>query len=333
MAALDQALKESDLVRILAYGASKMRKTWFACKAAELGFNVILCDIDYGFHVAKNLTPEARKRIFHVDMRGPVDGYKNCGAMTLAWAMTGQVTLYDETERKYARRTGLDPDKKYVKFDFSKATSRDILIIDSWTQFSQHLVLADRNVMDPTQVPKLEWDDYQKQRLALDHFISNMARLNCHLIVIGHAEEWAKRRADAPQKAKPEEAIEAIRTQPMSVSRSHAATLAKNFTDVLYFMAPNPLIGVQISTKGSDDFDAGSRTLPPGLKKWDDVSIANFLPQAMVDAVATNSQYSSEAVVEINGSDMVAAAQANAHINVDSKKPSTILNNLKGNSK
>ena len=326
MAALEDALQDSDLVRILSYGDAKMRKTWWATRVAELGFNVILCDIDYGFHVTKNLAPEIRKRIFHVDMRGPVDSFKNCGAMTLSWAMTGQVTIYDERLRKYTRKTAIDPDQEYVVFDTSKFTSKDVLIIDSWTQLCQHLALADRSVADPTQVPKLEWDDYQKLRLALDHFLSNAMRLNCHLIVIGHAEDWAKRKADAPAKAKPEDAIESIKRQPMSISRSHASTLAKNFTDVLYFAAANPLIGVQISTKGSDDFAAGSRSKAPGLYKWDDLQFDQFVPQAMLDAVKDNVNYSCEAVKMVKGEEIAVKSQSAAAIHVPGDKPTGILN-------
>lgn len=325
MAALEDALQDGDLTRILLYGDAKMRKTWWATRIAELGFNVILCDIDYGFHVTKNLAPEVRKRIFHVDMRAPIDSFKNCGAMTLSWAMTGQVTFYDETERKYARKASIQAEREYVKFDTSRFTSKDVLIVDSWTMLCQHLALADMGVTDPTQVAKLEWDDYQKIRLALDMLISNMMRMNCHIIVIGHAEDWAKRKADAPVKAKPEDAIESIKRQPMSISKPHASTMAKNFTDVLYFSAPNAMLGVQISTKGSDDFAAGSRSIAPGSWKWDDVSFTKFVPQKMLDAVKNNETYSSEAVTMVKGEDALVKPAADAAIPVTGK-PTGILN-------
>ena len=67
MGALDDTLNNDNLARLLIYGPAKTRKTWFATKAAELGFNVILIDTDYGFHVTQNLTPEARRRIYHLD--------------------------------------------------------------------------------------------------------------------------------------------------------------------------------------------------------------------------------------------------------------------------
>lgn len=327
MAMIDDALQDSDNVRILIYGDAKMRKTTFALRAAELGFNVILCDIDYGFHVAKTLTPEARRRIFHVDMRAPVEGYQNCGAMTLAHAMNGGTVVYNEQSRTYTRTTAVEADQSYVVFELSKLTSRDVLVIDSWTQLFQHITLADRRVSDPLQVPKLEWDDYAKLRLALDHFISNMQRLNCHVIVVGHGEDWAKRKADAPAKAKAEDAIKEIRTQPMSVSRAHAMTLAKNFTDVLFFEAPNAMTGVQINTKGTDTFNAGSRSIPPGVKPFDKVSFADFVPQSMLDLVKSNEKYSALGVRTMQGADLLAAreaAKANSQIPVDGKKPSLI---------
>lgn len=327
MAALEEALDNSALSRILVYGAAKMRKTWWATAAAELGFNVILADVDYGLHVTRNLTPEARKRIFAMDMRCPAEDFKNCGAAALVRAMQGSAVLYDEGTRRYVPMNKAEPERKYVKIDVAKLTSRDVLIIDSWTALYTHLVCMDRNIVDATSINKLEWDDYQKMRIALDHFLSNMARLNCHVIVIAHGEEWAKRRADAPAKSKPEEAIESIRTQPMSVTRSHAATMAKHFTDVLFFSSPNPMVGVMISTKGSDDFDAGSRSLPPMVKKFDEITFAQFVPPAHVDAVSTNSQYSSLGVQEVTGAELIAARPQSATISVGAKP--TILSNLK----
>ena len=75
-----------------------------------------------------------------------------------------------------------------------KLTSRDVLIIDSWTELVTHIIAADRMITNPADVPKLEWDDYGKIRLLLDLFLANMSKLNCHVIVIGHSETVASAR-------------------------------------------------------------------------------------------------------------------------------------------
>lgn len=312
MAQLDAALAEAGLARIMLYGPAKMRKTWWATSAAELGYNVILLDLDYGFHVTRNLSPAARKRIFHFDMRAPVETYRNCAALFLLQLFQSGVAYYDEGARQYVAQTRLDPERTYVRFDLTKLGPRDVVILDSWTAFFTQLVCADRNIIDPAAITKLEWDEYAKFRLALDHFLNNMARLESHFICIGHEDEWAKRKPDAPAKAKPEDAIERIRTQIASVSRSHAATMPKAFTDVLYFMAPNAMQGTQISTKGTMDFDAGSRSLPPSVTKFDDLHFSRFVSAEMTEAVKSNEVFSSPAITVGPGADFLAAGKANA---------------------
>ena len=326
MPPIDTTLNQDNLARIMCYGAAKTRKTWWATSAAELGFNVILADTDYGFHITQNLTPAARRRIYHLDMRPPVEDFKNGGALCLAHAAQSKVTIYNERTRRYTPTKAIEPDEQYAVLDFTKLTSRDVLIIDSWTEFVTHLVASDQMVIDPTAVKKLEWDDYQKQRLVLDLFLANLAKLNCHIIVIGHGEEYAKRKKDAPLKAKPEDAIQSIRVQPMSITRAHAETMASKFTDVLFFYIAAASQGTMISTKGSEDFDAGSRRLPPSVKAFADVSFKDFVPQFMLDAVKNNEEYSSRGVVAALGADLLAekAAKPAATIEVG-KSPINIM--------
>lgn len=310
MPAIDESLEKDSLCRILIYGAAKTRKTFWALRAAELGFNVILADLDHGFHIAQALTPEARRRIYRLDMRSPEADYNNGGAYVLANAVQGKATLFDEDARKYVAASRVEETKSYVRLDLNNLTSKDVLVLDSWTAFYTQLAAGTRNVVDPSIVDKLEWDDIQKLRLVLDHFIQGLTKLPCHVIVIGHGEEWAKRKADAPAKAKPEDAIEAVKTQPMSITRPHAATLAKNFTDVLYFEVPNSMQGTMISTKGGEDFAAGSRRFPDSIKKFDDLSFATFVAPEDLRLVATNSAFKTEGLVEVAGSEIAAQRSA-----------------------
>lgn len=331
---LDDDITGGGEVRILAYGSAKSRKTWWSLRAAEEGYNVILFDLDHGFHVARNLSVEARKRIFRFDMRAPVDSYRNCGALFLMHLFQQGHAFWDNEARQYVSPTRLDADRTYTKLDLTKLTNRDVIVIDSWTAFFTQLVCSDRNIIDPASINKLEWDDYGRMRLALDHFLNNAARLNCHLIVIGHAEEWAKRKADAPAKAKPEDAIESIRTQVASVSRSHAATMPKHFTDVLHFGIANTMLGVQINTKGTSDFDAGSRSLPPGLTKFDDLPFSTFVPSGIIHSVRDNTTFSSPAIEVGLGADLAPAKKSgadSAQIQVGAKP--TVMQTLKRSTK
>ena len=315
MANLDDDLENDDLARIMVYGPPGSRKTWWATRAAELGFNVILADLDNGYKITRQLSPEARKRVFRLDMRAPNDGYDNCGAMALAHAMNGNACYFDEETRKYVGRSKIEAGKKYIHLDFTKLTARDVLIIDSWTIFVQQLGLVSRRVLDPIKIAKFEWDDYAKIRLVLDHVLSNMKGMNCHVIVVGHSETNAKRKKNAAEKEKPETAIEQIRLQPSSATRAHGEVLAASFSDVLYFEIPSALQGTTIETSGSVDFDAKSRSLAPKIYKWTDLDFSPFVSPAHLDAVAGNTKFDTEGLREITAEDLP-VSQTNAQINV-----------------
>jgi hypothetical protein len=327
MPLMDESLENDNLAQVLFYGASKTRKSWLALLIAELGFNVIYCDTDHSFQVAGNLSPEARKRIYRLDMRAAVSGYKNSGAHSMIKAAQGEPVYFDEVEREYVPKNKLVADKEYARLDFAALTKRDVLIIDSWTAVCQYLSAGVKNVFDLTAIDKLEWDDIAKIRLVLDLFLANLTKLNCHVIVIGHEETYGKRKKDAPAKAAPEQAYDSIRVQPMSISRPHAETLAKNFTDVFHLYIPSSSLGTMISSKGSEDFDAGSRSYPPGVIKFADFDWRKLVSPASLAAVADNKEYTSLGVTTVTGAQVKensAQAASEGAIKVDAKP--SILN-------
>lgn len=307
MPILEEENAPFEQTRMLLYGAPLSRKTWWATRAAEDGFNVIFCDLDGGSQITKNIPAAARRRIFHLDMRVPVDGYDNSGAHLLAHCVHGKAALYDEQLRKYVSINRAEEARAYIKLDLSKLTGDTVLIIDSWTALCAALVEAHSNVVNPTKIGKLEWDDYAAVRHVLDHFLAGLRRLNCHVIVIAHSETYAKRKPDADPKAKPNEAIEQIRLQPASVSRNHGEKLASHFTDTLFFDVPNSMVGTMIDTRGSVDFDAGSRSMAPKKYKWDEVSFADFAAPPATQA----DKFFSPAITDVTGEELAAAAASN----------------------
>ena len=69
MPELDTSLDEQIRLRLLLYGPAKTKKTWLAGTAAEAGFNVLLLDNEQGAGILRNLSPEARKRIYRIDIQ------------------------------------------------------------------------------------------------------------------------------------------------------------------------------------------------------------------------------------------------------------------------
>lgn len=332
MARMDATLDQSGLLRMLVYGPPKSRKTWWALRLAEAGFNVVLFDLDDGAAIAKNLTPEALRRIYRIDLTPNAASYSTSGAAALAYAMSGQPVFFDEESRTYVPHQKMEPEKEYTKIDLTKLGPRDVMIVDTWSAFVQQMTANTVSILNPIAVPKLEWDDYAKVRLILDHFLTGALRLNCHLIIIGHSETYAKKKPDADQKAALKDQIESVRLQPSSVTRAHAETMAAKFNDVVYFEIPNAMMGTMINTKGSEEFDAGSRMVPPMLKKFDDLPVTDFMPKGYVEAVKSNSEFETPGIEIDTGANFAAkrGAQPASTINVGAK-PTTL--NLKGNSK
>lgn len=315
MPRMDQSLETDDLSRVLVYGPPLTKKTTWILKAAEAGFNIIYLGYDHNFQVAAQLSPAAQQRIYHFDLRRPVKSSTNDGGLAFIHAAKPAVTYFDETERVYAPAQRLVPEKTYAQIDLEKVTPNDIIVVDSWTALTAMVTSA--GVVDPTKVAKLEWDDYARLRLLLDLFLQNLGKLNCHIVVIGHGETVGKRRKDAGAKEAPETAIEAIRTQVSSVSRGHGELMAKSFTDVLYFSAPGGSNGnVYISTKGSDDFDAGCRKRAPFKALWADFQFKDLVPAAMLPDPTTNVSFSSAAITAATGAEFAANRTTNAAIPV-----------------
>lgn len=325
MPRMDDSIDNNETAHMLIYGAPKTRKTTWALNAALHGFNVIYADTDHSFHIAKSLPLEARKRIYHLDLRSPEGKFENAGALALVKAVEQSALYYDETTRKYTPARKIEPDNDIALLDFSKMTSKDVLVVDSWTAVCQQLALSQRPVLDATSLHKLEWDDYAKIRLVLDNFLMNLTKLPCHVIVVGHSETYAKRRPDADPKSKPNEAVEQVRMQPVSITRAHGEGLAGQFSDALYFDTPSSMLGTMISTKGSNDFDAGSRSMPPVTKKFDEIQFNMFVSPSILDAVSTNVEFSSEAIVAAKGAEFTSASDATASTQIPvGKTPFTI---------
>lgn len=319
MPAMTEAVEESGVARIMIYGQPGTRKTWWALRAAEFGFNVILCDLDGKFQIASQLSREALARIYHLDMRA-TDDYALSGAASLAMAAQGSAIIFDEATRQYVPPNKIEADKSYARINLRAGDAKTVLIIDSWSAFMDNISAINVPVRDATKVDKLEWADYQKVRLGGDKFITNLKRLNCHVIVTGHSETYGRKRPDADPKAPLKDQIEAVRVQPCSITRAHGETLARQFNDVLFFEVPNAMVGTMINTAGSEDFDALTQSTKPGRYKWDDLLFDKFVAPGILADVRDNKNFSSEMVVTVTGAEIAAAkSKTSTTVAVDAK--------------
>lgn len=272
------------LTRTLAYGRDKSKKTWWAARAAEAGFNVILVDGDDGASIIRNLPVEAKKRILVADV---VDTNHAAFAMFMATFLKlgGNEFLWDEQDKcSVPLVTKLNPNHSYIYFNASLLTSNDVFICDSWTALadSTKQKFAKDTGYDLIEVER-SGDQFALpnfQARFLDFVLSRLHTLPCHVIVIGHEQTWDKSKGTGKDRK-----IIATLTQPYSSTGPHAQKLGKHFENVLHFYKLSDT-AYRISTVGDDTVSAGSRLLAPDRYKWEDITPGMMLKNA--GFVATN---------------------------------------------
>lgn len=265
------------LVRSLIWGKDKTKKTWWACRAAEAGYNVILIDGDDGSTITRQLPPEAQKKILIVDA---VNSTKAVFAMFMATFMRpGQEFIWDEQGKiSLPIKTTRKPDHSYIYFCPQKFTANDVVIIDSWTALaaSTQLQYATEQDIDLTAIEK-EGDQFALlgfQSRFLDYCLNNLHALPCHVIVIGHETVYEKWEGKGKDRKMISSSI-----QPISSTGPQGMKLGKHFNDVLHFTKLSDL-AYRIDAGGTADRSGGSRTLEPKKYDWKEVT-----PELLFNAI------------------------------------------------
>lgn len=300
---LDDRLQQGGmLLRELLYGPAKTKKTWWAAKAAEANFNVVLLDGDAGWHILNNIKPEARKRIQVLDF---VDKQKDavfCLALT-EFLKTGK--LWWDEERKVSAK--LNPSSSVIYLDIERLTNQTVLIIDSWTALSWSLLFryAKENSIDLTDPDKQEWDYYRWAGSLMTWVMKQLKTLPCHVIVIGHQTMYEKRSKDG-------KTIESQRQQIVSSSGNNAMTLPKDFSDILTFSVKKTMF--KISTEAAEDADGGSRIVPPGVYDWNALQFADVCRYGSIPLPTEDNPYIDYSVPQV-------AAHSATHVQLGQAKP------------
>ena len=295
MANLEQELDEKKmLLRVLAYGPAKTKKTWWAAKAAESNFNVILLDGDDGWHILKNIDKQYQKRISVIRM---VDTHKSaafCKGMTTL--LKEYKLVWDEVKKQSSK---LQPNANCIYLNFETLTRNDVVIVDSWTALTYSLMFqfAMENDIDISDANKVEWDGYGWAGRIATWMINQLQALPCHVIVIGHRTVYEKRSKDG-------KTVESQRQQLASTSGNHAATMPGKFSDILTFSIKGA--SYKIDTSGDYDRDGGSRLFPPKIYNWEELQFkdlilaaGNVLPDVTNPYIDIKTQFSNVAVGQI----------------------------------
>lgn len=274
----DQLEINGRLVRALIYGKDKTKKTWWACRAAEAGFNVILLDGDDGASIVKQLPIEARKRILITDIVN-TRTRAACSLFMASFCRAGNIFLWDEQDKISILPTHPRiPEHSYIMFNPQLLTPNDVVVIDSWTALAASTLIqfAAETGMDLAAIEK-EKDQFAHlnfQARFLDYVLNAIHSLPCHVIVIGHEQEWEKFKGQGKDRK-----IVGTYIQPISSTGPQGQKLGKHFSDVLHFSRHSD-IRFEINSGGDDNRAGGSRILPPQKWNWNDVT-----PQLLFNAV------------------------------------------------
>lgn len=268
MPSANQFLAEDDVLRLFLYGPAKSRKTWWALKAAEAGFRVLLFDFERGASIVSQIDPKARENIFIIGAHdAPTDAY---AIMFATAALKTHEFYFDEETRRVSYNKG----KGLARCDMREFGRDTVVVFDSYTSLvvSAARQFAFQNAIDLSDASKQSWEGYRWCGALMTWLLTQIKLLNCHTITIGHETQYEKfkKHPTDPNKQGP---LEWSRRQPASVSNPHGMGITQHFTDILYFHVAGRT--AKIDTRGNKLEEAGGRHIPPAEYEWEKLGFAD----------------------------------------------------------
>ena len=261
------------LLRVLAYGQAKTRKTWWAYNAVRANFNVIALDGDIGYHIGMQIPEEYRHRlqILNVNDTADIPIFARFMAQAFSTSANKRAFIWDEQSSTNVTTSKMQDAHSHYQINFSKLGSGDILVVDSWTKLCISLMWQYSNEQNISfeDAKKVEWDGYGWAGRAATFFLQQLVALPCHLIVIAHEDVYEKRKTTIGVNGKAVQTVEWSRIQPKSVSGPHAMSMGRAFSDIYHFQRAGSMN--RIDTSGSRDRDGGSRIIQPKVFNWDEL--------------------------------------------------------------
>lgn len=255
--------------QLLIYGPGGSKKTWWACQAAEAGYNVLYINGDTFPTILSQLTADARKRIYHLD----VTDSANIPVMAqFIAAFTNQtrpgLCWYDEQ----SKRADPAPFGGAIRVDVQQWDTNYVVVVDHFTalvrSINYHYALA--NNIDLADADKTEWEGYRFAGALLTHVVGQLRKLPCHLVLVAHETVYEKYEGTGRDRR-----LVFQRQQPISSSNPHGMTLAAAFQEVYYFYKEGKRNWIDFD--GNRMRDAQSKFLPPGRKEWDQLPLSDVL--------------------------------------------------------
>lgn len=232
--------------KLMILGDPKAGKTEYLLKAAEAGFNVLLLDGDVAAQTMTAITPEARNRVFYMDVGDRLDnGIDPRMIQIVADIFTSSKYLWNDTKQsQYSRakdphdpETGACLDEIWelcpARFD-----NRWVIGLDSWTTLSYSAMLAKGVDLGVSlgDIEKADMNLYAGAGNRLTNMLATIQKAKCHFIVIGHPAQFEKTKSPENIRAGEVKAkdriVEWTKMVPKSSSNPHGLTMGKYFSDI-----------------------------------------------------------------------------------------------------
>lgn len=270
MPSANQFLINDDTLRLFIYGPAKSRKTWWALKAAEAGFRVLLFDFERGASIVNMIDTKARERIYILEAHdAPTDAY----AAAFATSALKSHEFYFEEE---TRRVSINRGKNMRHCNMTQFGRDTVVVFDSYTALAVSTArqYAFQNNIDLADAAKTQWEGYRWCGALLTWMLTQMKLLRCHVICIGHETQYEKykKHPTDPNKQGP---LEWTRRQPSSTSNPHGMSITQHFTDVMYFHVTGRT--AKIDTRGNKYEEGGGRHIPPDEYEWDKLQFIDII--------------------------------------------------------
>ena len=207
----------------LFYGAPKSGKTTFALQPCESNYAITVLDLENNLYPASRWKNCDNINVINLKWEGEAN---QTPAITFLLALRDarrRPFTWDCTDKQMAKAT-LDPTHVYCRVNLAKARPDDLLVLDSWTMFSQQITAAKvanaYSVNAQTaEISQPMWGNMVRDAEGTINILNSIPVIS--KVVLAH------------------EYMEPSLTTPMSVTRAHGQSLAKSFTVVARFLNRN----------------------------------------------------------------------------------------------
>lgn len=253
MPRMDQPDPTNQLVKLLLMGDGKLGKTFYAALAAAAGFDVLYLDGDVGAQTIRSmaspmkgfdkppLTANQLSRIFLLPVADTIlGGSRDCKFVEVMQEFTTSIRFrWNDSQNRVARMA--DKTDELWEITPGKMNHNCVLVIDSWTGLTESIMLqcAGVNGIDLSRASTSEMRPvYQSAGLIATSMLQVVRAMPCHVIVIGHPDEYQHKVAPEGKRVKDikenDMLVDWTRMVPKSTSRPHGLQMAKYFTDIAW---------------------------------------------------------------------------------------------------